>query len=797
MNYYQQKKKTIRLVFLCALIAAGAFFLEEEKFSLAETDTTVTETDSAVTETGSTSFSEPSNSFIYPSTIEAGGSVKVQLQISNALAEISSVGIKVISPSGSYSAGIEEMLCEQDYWSGDIFIPGDAEAGIWKTKIIISYATGEIKEYFPDAGFTVIAGENSTTGAVSQNNTCASFDYSGWSFCQDGEQTRTITASYPSGCQGGYPILLQACSDYIDQTCSEDVWACEEWGLCIDGYQKRFCEKTLECENVETPVPAFQQKCDSAAVSYCQYAFSDYGPCENGKQYRKIASRYPEGCVDKLTEPLERECNSAETLKECSYVYSAWSECQNGMRTRTILSSPSDCLPGTPVLKEECGNARNCVEDDWKCGEWSSCVSSTKQYRSCSLVSNCIIVSETKPQIARECLALSSSQGIEEKGGGQVFQTGQSQETNGVKEVLNTDLSRKNLEEYVLYSRQDEIIKECLSKGLNRQEECRRYYLEKYGKPLKCEGLSEENCASLIDNLILSDLKNAVNPEESKSLKDYGGKIAIINSANKTLVIEEEKEDQSSGEKKFETKEIAISNSPLAPTSKEMPIILSSMVVQESQKILSPVAVVFDSNKNGIPDDTEKRMNIVPTDVKLLKEEEISSLSGVDQALIGGKPLEQPKFSSGLNIKESLTVSSVETIQTGDSQSGILKLQGRAEPNQVVTLFVYSVMPIVLTVKADDYGNWVYEMDKSLVDGKHEVYAAINNSEGRIIEASLPAPFFIQEAKAVTLEEFAGGYEASAVPDSPSRMINLYLASGTAFIVLLIAGFLFIRKKMA
>lgn len=46
---------------------------------------------------------------------------------------------------------------------------------------------------------------------VSGTLTCSSFDYSVWSVCSQGQQSRTVTASYPVGCSGGEQILTQTC----------------------------------------------------------------------------------------------------------------------------------------------------------------------------------------------------------------------------------------------------------------------------------------------------------------------------------------------------------------------------------------------------------------------------------------------------------------------------------------------------------------------------------------------------------------------------------------------------------
>jgi len=49
---------------------------------------------------------------------------------------------------------------------------------------------------------------------------CRSFDYSDWSTCYNGVQTRTIIASYPSGCSGGSPVLSQDCN-LVNNTCTD------------------------------------------------------------------------------------------------------------------------------------------------------------------------------------------------------------------------------------------------------------------------------------------------------------------------------------------------------------------------------------------------------------------------------------------------------------------------------------------------------------------------------------------------------------------------------------------------
>jgi hypothetical protein len=106
-------------------------------------------------------------------------------------------------------------------------------------------------------------------------------------------------------------------------------------------------------------------------------------------------------------------------------------------------------------------------------------------------------------------------------------------------------------------------------------------------------------------------------------------------------------------------------------------------------------------------------------------------------------------------------------------------------------------MPIVVTVQADANGNWTYELDKTMVDGTHEVYVAVNNDEGKIVETSLPTPFFIQEAQAVTVDNFVATGDATQVSGQTNNMMTLYIFSGLAVILILIAGFLIIKQRLS
>jgi len=133
--------------------------------------------------------------------------------------------------------------------------------------------------------------------------TCTSFTYSSWDTCQsDGTQTRTVTASSPSGCTGGSPVLTQSCT-YVIPTCTS-------------------------------------------------FTYSAWGTCTNGTQARTVTASTPSGCAGG-SPVLTQSCSSSNACT--SFTYSAWSTCTNGAQTRIVsTSSPSGCTGGSPLLTQSC-----------------------------------------------------------------------------------------------------------------------------------------------------------------------------------------------------------------------------------------------------------------------------------------------------------------------------------------------------------------------------------------------------------------------------------------------------------
>ena len=105
-------------------------------------------------------------------------------------------------------------------------------------------------------------------------------------------------------------------------------------------------------------------------------------------------------------------------------------------------------------------------------------------------------------------------------------------------------------------------------------------------------------------------------------------------------------------------------------------------------------------------------------------------------------------------------------------------------------------------IEKDKYGNWKYELTKSLVDGEHEVYVAINDNTGKVINKSKPLNFFVKKAEAVSVKDFVSSVSA-ATPPTPKKsetLVNNY--SKIAFLFVIFGILLFVavitkRKKKA
>ncbi len=131
--------------------------------------------------------------------------------------------------------------------------------------------------------------------------------------------------------------------------------------------------------------------------------------------------------------------------------------------------------------------------------------------------------------------------------------------------------------------------------------------------------------------------------------------------------------------------------------------------------------------------------------------------SATGSMLVLGKnaSVENPKI-TGVSQPELFKITEVAAADMKETEDGKkevskISLKGVALPNSFVKIFLFSD-PIVVTVKADDSGNWSYVLDKTLPDGTHTAYVAMSDAGGRILAKSEPLPF-VKEASAITVTD--------------------------------------------
>ncbi len=238
-----------------------------------------------------------------------------------------------------------------------------------------------------------------------------------------------------------------------------------------------------------------------------------------------------------------------------------------------------------------------------------------------------------------------------------------------------------------------------------------------------------------------------------------------------------------------------------------------------SQKAM-PAVLMIDSDGDGLPDDVEKRLGTDPTkadtdgdgytDAVEIKNgynplgpgklgEAEAQLAPVDVAIVSGAPIEQPKATG--ETSADLAVDKVEkSEQAGAGQPPGLKFSGKGKPGQIVSIFVYSYLPLVMTTTADADGNWSYDLGSNLEDGEHTVYVAVTDDTGKIKSKSGPLSFFVAEAQAATAQEFFGtpAVQAAVGAAEPvDSMMRWYIVGAIVLVViaLAIAAMIIFRPK--
>ena len=329
-------------------------------------------------------------------------------------------------------------------------------------------------------------------------------------------------------------------------------------------------------------------------------------------------------------------------------------------------------------------------------------------------------------------------------------------------------------------------LKECFLAGIEDEQECRSFVFNKYVPQIVCQGMDAWPCKNFIKERYLGDIvaKQIKFRELKERVKEEMGK--TLKTEELAVAFEKVKEMISIEERGVNIKILAAEQ---------------EIVLDENNNLVqtAPVILVIDSDGDGLPDDIERRLGTNPQEADTDGDgyndrEEVQknfnpagegqlakTIAPIEQAIIENKILGQPKTEG--EIVEEFVIKAITNIaETDIATSAGYVFAGQAEPNRVITLYIYSDLPLVATVQVGEYGNWLYEFKQSLIEGKHEIYIALNDNTGKVIKKSNPFHFFVKEAKAVSVKDFVSSATVETSKKSES-LINFYLVIASLVIV--------------
>jgi hypothetical protein len=204
----------------------------------------------------------------------------------------------------------------------------------------------------------------------------------------------------------------------------------------------------------------------------------------------------------------------------------------------------------------------------------------------------------------------------------------------------------------------------------------------------------------------------------------------------------------------------------------------------------SAAVVVIDADKDGLPDDFE-----AATGIDTPEEAKDMTLDETAQALVSGVPLQQPRGAGEVDPALFFVQVPYSGQLAEDSGfNGGVKISGLCLPGTTCLIYLYSYIPMVLTVTADASGNFEYDIAKNVADGSHVAYVAVTDKTGKIVKKSNPLSFLVKDAQAASADEFLA--PPLPAPVAPEESLARYYWIGASALVVLAAGLVWqIRRK--
>lgn len=360
------------------------------------------------------------------------------------------------------------------------------------------------------------------------------------------------------------------------------------------------------------------------------------------------------------------------------------------------------------------------------------------------------------------------------------------------KECLDADLVAREACDRML--REKYLNDKCKAAGITGSEACEDFLFKKYTPRVECQGLDRWHCEEVLRKRYLGEIveKKEKQKKTEEALEGYVGQAVVLQPKEPGVALSPF-EEVIPLEIKEET------------TVLVLPSVSETVLSEDEEIIVTPSAIlVFDADADGLPDDIEARLgtdannpdsdgdgyedglevkhNYNPLGPGRLQKE----VAPVEKAIASKAVLEQPKTAG--HESGELKIKKIENLATIEGAVQGMKLSGQGTPGQIIALYIYSDLAIVVTTQVDENSNWSYTLKQPLVDGYHEVYVSLNDDTGKIVAKSSPISFFIKEAKAISPGDFLKTEVRSA---DKTKISILYYVVG-AFVLIIIGSILFI-----
>lgn len=354
---------------------------------------------------------------------------------------------------------------------------------------------------------------------------------------------------------------------------------------------------------------------------------------------------------------------------------------------------------------------------------------------------------------------------------------------------------------------------ECDRQRIQTDKECFDYMFERYASKIECSGLDAISCKEVILRRYMG--------AGSKKIKESEQIQSVIEPFINTQITLRPKISLPQIDTISDIKNIE-DITPIIISKETNVLILPArggVVFSGDEKVSggSYGIIVYDSDADGLSDEMEKRLG---TDAKNSDTDKDGYADGqeamhqfdpagsgpmkthldpIEVAIVNKATFEHPKFQG--NLTDDFKIEKVENIfepasvdENNDGrQNTFQRISGKGIPGQIIALYIYSDLPLLITTQVDQYGNWQYVLRESLRDGEHELYVTINDNTGKVLSKSKPYGFFVKEAKAVTAQEFFVENLSARSSSWDNVKIYLFLA-GAAMLIGIVLFVIFLLK---